>query len=325
MIRRLRRLSLSALCCVLLLSACATLRQGPVDADPLRLAPRTLDGQGRIGRLTYQGALVLSGGTARFGGFSVLHVDAGGEGVIAISDRGAVLRGRLRHDAEGRLTGFAVDRLDPLPGADGKPVRGEWSDAESLAPLPDGRFAVGFEHRARIGLYDSGFARPPTELPLPNGIEVEPNQGLETMAALADGRLLLVVEADGATDPTLHQAWLGGAGGWDRLSYRAEAGFKPVDATRLPDGDILVLERRDPILLTMGGRIVRLRAADIRPGAVLAGEELARLNGPDLGENFEGIAAWRDADRALRIAIISDNNFLMLLRTVLAEFTLDPG
>jgi len=190
MIRRLRRLSLSALCCVLLLSACATLRQGPVDADPLRLAPRTLDGQGRIGRLTYQGALVLSGGTARFGGFSVLHVDAGGEGVIAISDRGAVLRGRLRHDAEGRLTGFAVDRLDPLPGADGKPVRGEWSDAESLAPLPDGRFAVGFEHHARIGLYDSGFARPPTELPLPNGIEVEPNQGLETMAALADGRLL---------------------------------------------------------------------------------------------------------------------------------------
>ena len=60
----------------------------------------------------------------------------------------------------------------------------------------------------------------------------------------------------------------------------------------------------------------------MRPGAHLAGEELARLEPPLTIDNFEGIAITRGAGSGARLYIVSDDNYSILQRTLLLMFEL---
>lgn len=120
----------------------------------------------------------------------------------------------------------------------------------------------------------------------------------------------------------VHAAWLGGAGGWARLTYVADADYRPTGLATLPDGDVIAIERRNPVLFAVGGRIVLIPRETIQPGAAIGGFELARLTPPLLNANFEGIAAWRDPAGAIRLLVISDDNFLAVQRTLLLELVL---
>ena len=83
------------------------------------------------------------------------------------------------------------------------------------------------------------------------------NAGIESLAHLADGRLLAIEEGpDGEADGISH-AWLIGPDGESgRLGYRRANNFRPTDAASLPNGDVLVLERR---YTTVGGVAARLK------------------------------------------------------------------
>jgi hypothetical protein len=98
--------------------------------------------------------------------------------------------------------------------------------------------------------------------------------------------------------------------------------FVPTGAAVLPTGDVLVLERRFSWIGGLASRISRLAAAEIRPGATLAGREIAVLQTPVLHENFETIAAAARDGETL-IYLLSDDNYLPLLqRTLLVMFAL---
>ena len=99
--------------------------------------------------------------------------------------------------------------------------------------------------------------------------------------------------------------------------------FDISDCTVLPDGDMLLLERRFSLL--RGGiamRLRRLALADIKPGALVDGPVLFEADMTYDIDNMEGISTHRTAAGDLILTMISDDNFSFLQRTILLQFKL---
>lgn len=289
-------------------------------AKPLAIAPLPPGS-----RLELLGGLQLDDEALGFGGLSALHLDADLR-ITAISDLAHWMTARIEL-REGRPVGLSGLRTGPLADGAGKPLpRGYNGDSESLARLADGTWLVGFERWHRIRAYRR-LDGPGTYVPAPPGLENAPgNGGLESLAALADGRLLAITESlDVPAGPGLVRAWLGGPPGpWMPLAYRAGEGLSPADAAPLPDGGALVLERSFSLFSGFGGRLMRLSAAALRaagPGTVLEGEEILRIAAPLPVDNFEGVSAARVDGRTL-VAMVSDDNQNLLQRSLLLLFVL---
>jgi hypothetical protein len=317
----LGRIARGAVCGALacLLAAGAPLPAGAeVEVTPVPLP----DGApNRVGQLAFWGGLVLTDDRAEFGGFSALEVSPDGSRLWALSDQGRVLAGRLRYDRQGRLAGLDDATLAPLLDVNGAPVAGSRRDAEGLARLPDGSFVVSFEWAHRLALHaGEPAATAGVQLVGPGNLHrLQSNRGLEAVTLLADGRLFVLGETELAGEVSAFPGWLSGPDGWLPLAYIAARGYRPTGAATLPGGDVVVIERRDPVLILTGGRIVLLPQAVIRGGQSIAGIELARLVPPALNANYEGIAAWRDEQGRTRLLVISDNNFLSVQRTLLLQ------
>ncbi len=280
----------------------------------------------RIGRLIWRGGIEITSSDSRFGGLSGLLVSADGARLLAVSDKGRWLTASLRYDAEGRLIGIEDGQMARLRGLDGDAIsKGRLRDAESLAELADGSILVSFERKHRIWLYTSReepLSTRPTAWPKPKGLGDADNSGLEALVALAEGGLLALTEDQGNGSGKVGFLWHDGA--WSRLTYHSKANFKPTGASRLPGSDdLLVLERAAQ---TVGGfrvRLVRLAASDIRSGAQLRGEELARWGRPLTIDNFEALATRRGPDGEILIYLLSDDNFRLFQRTLLLMFALE--
>ena len=282
----------------------------------------------RIGRLTWRGGIEIISRDSRFGGLSGLLVSADGAELLAVSDRGRWLAANLRYDAEGRLNGIADARMARLRDLDGDALskKKRHRDAESLADLADGSILVSFERKHRIWHYTSKeepLSGRPTAWPKPKGLGDAPkNSGLEAIVALADGRLLALTEDHEDGPGKVGYLWHGEA--WSRVTYRPQGEFMPPAASRLPGRDaLLVLERAYQTLSGPRVRLVRLAAGDIRPGAELRGEELARWGLPLTVDNFEALATRRGPDGETLIYLLSDDNFSFLQRTLLLMFALE--
>jgi hypothetical protein len=161
-------------------------------------------------------------------------------------------------------------------------------------------------------------------VPAPAPVDAIPeNGGMEGIIRLPGARILALTEelTDDRGDTV---GWIGDGRRWSRLTYVPGPEFKPTGAARLPDGDIVVLERRFTRLGVPGARITRVRAEDIRPGARLVGSELALIDPPLALDNFEGIAARRGPAGQTFIYVLSDDNYFFLQRTLLLSFELMP-
>lgn len=324
------RRSASVAVCVALWALRAAADPIALDSAPVAFSEEEGQGAPVVGKLEFRGGLHLASSDPRFGGWSGLIARGNGTELVAISDNGYWLVFRPRYDRAGRLAGvWSEGEIGTLQDASGKPVRGALRDAEEIAWLPEG-IAVAFESRHRIWLYPHGsgpFALPPRAIESPLGLNRAPaNKGIETLTGLADGRLLAITEGLFAA-PGLLAGWVSDAAphrNWAPIAWRTEGEFVPTGAATLPDGDVLVLQRRFSWIGGLASRISRIAAGDIGPGAILAGEEIARLEVPLVHENFEGIAvAARDRDTF--VFVISDDNYnAVLQRTLLLMFVLSP-
>ncbi len=317
---------------VLLLSAALGLAAEPerVAIQPIgvvaRAVPLDVASPERItvGRLVYRGGVEISGDDPRFGGWSDVWIAPSGERLVAISDRGYWFEARLKADFRDGPLALEAARLGPLLDQGGAPLSGGAADAEALAALPDHGYLVGFERQHRLWRYppaDPPFSVPPAPVVAPPGLDSAPfNAGLEALVHLGEGRLLAI--AEGLGDGATRVGWLFDGREWHGLGYAPAPDFSPTGATRAPNGDVLVLERRYTRRDGVGARIVRLPAAAIRQGADLMGEELARLEAPLTLDNFEGIAARRGSGGETLIYLLSDDNYSLLQRTLLLVFSI---
>lgn len=288
---------------------------GPASAGgPVHAVPRPLSQQdpayARIGESEVLGIVELRSGERRFGGISGMILD--GDRLVAINDAGHWLSMRLETDETGRPMAISHLEIAPLGGLDGSRDDG---DAEELTATAEG-LVVAFERRHRLWLYPDGLSGGPKPLIAPQGLPRLPgNGGIEAIAALGDGRLLAIAEEG---DDDVSPAWLGRSGGWERLSYRRHGRFRPTGATRLPGGDVLVVERRFTWLGGMAMRLVRLDHSAIRAGAVLQGREVALLEPPLTVDNYEAVAVRpRPLDGRLVAYLMSDDNFFAMQATLL--------
>lgn len=281
----------------------------------------------QIGGLLYRGGLWLEAADAGFGGLSglVLQETTAGTTLLAVTDQGARFSARLVLK-DGRLDGLEDGALEPLTDLQGKPVVGKsYSDAESLTRLPDSRILVGFERRHRIWAYGPDLTGPASAFDTPTLLSEAPsNGGLETIASWPDGRVLAIAESLRRASGN-HAAFLRQGASWTDLEWKAsEPGFLPVDATVLPNGDLLVLERRLSVLAPtlLSSRILRVRADSVKAGSVLEGSAVAELTAPLVSENFEGLAVLTTSRGVTYLAVLSDNNFGRAQRTLLLWFEL---
>jgi len=289
---------------------------------PLSVSDPKLD---RAGGLRFLGGLWLKSQDEGFGGVSGLSAEEkeGELRILAITDQGDKLAGRVvfRND---RLAGVDAATIEPLVTLEGRPIAGKRvGDAESITRLPDGRVLVGFEQRHRIWAYGADLTGRAQIFETPAALASAPsNGGLESIASWPDGRVLAITEQM-KTERGNFAAFLLQGGAWTSVEWTGSApGFEPSDATVLPDGDLLVLERLWSPLAPMDirSRIMRVKGASVKPGAVLQGALLAELRAPLTAENFEGITAFRGASGAARLLLVSDDNFNGAQRTLLLAF-----
>lgn len=289
-----------------------TARPVPLDfADPERET---------VGRLRYRGGLALSSSDPRFGGISGLLVQPDGAAFISISDNGYWIRADLIHDEDENLVGIANATITPMLGLTGEALRAaNERDAEALADGgAEGGLLVALERDHRLWHYQGPRGRP-TPMSGPDALDAQPlNEGAEGLTTLNDGRLLAFSE--GLRTQHGIAAWLrDDDGAWHQLQWRAGGGFQPTGATTLPDGDVLVLERRYP---PIGVRLKRLAAHTIAPGALLEGEEIARLEGSLAVDNMEAIDVRRAADGETQVYLVADDNYSPTQTTYLMLFEL---
>lgn len=298
-----------------------------VRATPVELAAGE-PGRQQVGALVFRGGLRLASDDSRFGGWSALHVSADGARLIAVSDEGHWLSARLEHDAQGRLAGLVDAEIGPLLGLDGEPLPDKADqDAESLAVMPDGVVLVGFERKHRIWAYPGPvpFESRPQPFEAPPGLErAPPNLGLESLAALPDGGLLALSEGlfDDAGGLI---GWLRRGGRWSRLSYRTRDTARPSDASALPDGDVVVLERSYSETDGMFVRLRRIAARCLAAGAALDPPVVAELRPPLTVDNYEAVSPGVGAGGETLLYILSDDNFNALQKTYLMLFELRGG
>ena len=282
-------------------------------------------GAERIGSLRFRGGLALSSEDRRFGGLSGLEVLEDGR-LLAVSDDGMWFSARIELDADGTLTGVAEPRLAAMRDEHGALFENkQGGDSEDIAQLPDGRFAVAFEQRQIIRIYDLNRDGPFGEAvrgpPLAETNLLPANVGLEAIASTADGALIVGAEGSGAlwrarptadtpAPPISH--------------YPLEFGYALTSLDRLPDGDFVALERFYAPVIGARAHITRLAADSLEDPAAQV-TLLADLRAPLVVDNFEGVSAVRAPDGGVRLYIVSDDNFSASQRTLLYAFDVVEG
>jgi hypothetical protein len=308
---------------IFLISGTAAAEPVLVKARPISLDAEAA-GEQRVGDLIYRGGLELTSSNSHFGGLSALAVSADGRRLTTLSDRGFRFTLELVHGPNGRLVGVAAAEGARLLDLNGNPLRRKFdADAESLARDNSGNELVGFELRHRLWRYPAGGGRPVAMASMPGIGRLSSNNGLEAVAGLADRRILAI--AEGTDETGDHPGWIGNRSGWQRLSYASSSGYKPTAADRLPDGDIILVERSFDLFALFAVRVVRIDRETIIPGGRLSGHLIAAIRQPLSVDNFEGIAARQTTDGRTVIYLVSDDNFRAAQRTLLMMFELEEN
>jgi hypothetical protein len=283
----------------------------------------------RFGSLEYRSGLILTSSFRGFGGLSALRLDAKGERFISISDKGSWFTGRIVYRGR-EMTGLDDVEAAPLLGADGRPITARgWYDSESIA-LDGSLVYVGLERANEILRYDfsKGFTRARGEVvPAPPALRKLPrNKGLEALVMVPKGMPLagtLIAFSERGLDAAGNLiAFLIGGKAPGQFSVRRDNNFDISDAVLLASGELLILERRFSWLSGVGIRIRSIPLKTIAPGAVVDGPAIFDADLGNEVDNMEGIDVHVTPEGETVLTMISDDNFSMLQRTLLLQFTL---
>jgi hypothetical protein len=300
-----------------------------VNARPIPSFDTRDRGRTRFGALDYRSGLILTSRFRGFGGVSGWRLDTKGERFISMSDKGTWFTGRIVYNGR-EMTGLADVEAAPMLGADGKPITARgWFDSEAIA-LDGPLVYIGLERVNQILKFDfsKGGTRSRGEvIAVPPAMRKLPyNKGLESLAVVPKGlplagTLIAISERGLDGDGNIIGFLIGGPQPGD-FAVRRSNNFDISDAVVLRDGDLLILERKFSLLTGVGIRIRRIALKSIQRGATVDGPSIFEA---DLGhevDNMEGIDAHVAPEGDTVLTMVSDDNFSMIQRTLLLQFTL---
>ena len=288
----------------------------PVSLDPANPA------HVKVGALTFMGGVRLTSHDPAFGGYSSMTNDHGL--FTLLSDGGTVVRFRL--DDRFRPSAIGFGDLPKGPGT-GWTRKDRDSESMTLDPVTK-RVWVGYEYVNQIWRYSPGLTRPATMVAPQPMADWSKNGGAESMVRLHDGRFLVIAETSRRLPSQARSALIvdrdpveAPLKGFE-FGYLPPEGYDPSDATELPDGRVLILNRRLDLPFRWSAVLTLIDPRRIRPGMTIRGRAIARLAPPLTVDNFEGLAITREHG-ATMVWMVSDDNLLFLQQTLLMKFRLD--
>jgi hypothetical protein len=322
-------------------SAARAAAQAPATSRPLEVTARRIESFGKLtgektfGRLTFRGGLVLTSPDNEFGGLSGITLEPDGQAFLAMTDAGAWVTGDLTY-AGTAPTGIANGRIGPIVATSGRTLsKKRDQDAEAVCliegNLTRGVALVAFERNHRIGRFPiaNRVLQPPTSYlkPPADVRQMSSNKGFEAMTVLQGGpnKGAVVAFSERLLDAAGHHTgwiWLNGEA--RRFQIKDFGGFDLTDCVGLPDGSLLVLERRFRWTEGVKLQLRLLKPAEFGPGLVGEGTLLLQSDMTNEIDNMEGLGLHRDARGATVLTLVSDDNFNSFLqRTILLQFALN--
>jgi len=288
----------------------------------------------KFGSLLYSGGIVFWSENEALGGISAIRMLDGGNRFLAVTDKGNWVTGSIERDSSGKIVGIKSARIAPLRDNKGKPFRSKKNgDAEGMEIVGD-RVLVSFERNSRILKYKLDFNKLDSsgkkfrssirKIKLPNNSGLEAISVLQSSGALKLAKTEIVVFSENSLDAKGNiRGFISKGNKWKQFTVREKGGYKITDATLLPDGELLILERQFSLISGVRIRIRKLPVKEIVPGALLDGDILFEADSRFQVDNLEGISAWRNGNNQTMLTIVSDNNFSSLQRNIMLEFELD--
>lgn len=288
--------------------------------------------ENRFGPLTFNGGLEMTSRLSHFGALSGIRFTDDGTHFIGVADTGFWYRGRLERDAEGRpasVAGFQMRAIPDISGSYSSSKRE--TDAEGIAIGPDGALTVSFEREHRISTYapaGSGFDprfKGNVDFIVPRR-ELRRNRGFETIAyaptesELAGARVAISEKSIDTAGNIFAAVLEGPRKGIFKIARTDE--YDITDGDFLPNGDLLILERRFSMAESIGMRIRRISGDQIRTGVTVDGAVLLEADLLYQIDNMEGLDVWRNDAGEIVVSLVSDDNHSLLQRNLYLEFKL---
>lgn len=282
----------------------------------------------QFGNLVFRGGLELSSANKHFGGISGIRVSGDGK-FLAITDKAHWLRGRIVYRGDAPV-GIADAEVAPMLYSDGRPITARgWYDTEALAE-DGGTVYVALERVHRILRFDYGkrglLSRATLVAVPPEMGRLVSNKGIECLQVIPKGAALagaLIAISERSLDASKNiRGFLIGGPKPGLFSVKPSDDFDVVDCAVTPSSEFLILERHFSWRRGVAMRIRRVPLSDIVPGAALEG---AVLVSADMGfqiDNMEGISVHKAASGETVLTLVSDDNFSIIQRTILLQFTL---
>lgn len=253
-------------------------------------------------KFVYSSSISLSEG----GGLSGLELSKDGRSGITVSDRGAVYEIALER-IDGKLT-----KAQLTPWAITPKIKG---DVEGIATLEKGSYFFSMEKPAKV-ISVNGAGKMQKLPDHPDFAKMGRNSQLEALAIDANGTLYTLPEITGGAKQGFPLYAFKNAK-WELITHIPERGtFLAVGADFGPDNLFYLLERSVSLL----GFRTRVRRFDLSQPDL--GEETLIKTGQLSHDNLEGISVWQDETGAMRITMISDDNFAPILRNEIVEYVL---
>lgn len=285
-----------------LIAACVLVLAGGASAPP---------------RAVHVGTFVWKGTESQFGGFSGFDLLDDALGFVTISDSAAIYRGQLTRGADGAVT--KVETGDPFVPLShrGTPVRDSMDDSEGLAIGPGSTLFVSYEAEDRIVEYGENGRTWMREFQPPVFRQLALNKGIEALAIAGDSALYAMPEVFGKGGAPIPVFRLRDGVLDTPFTLRRDGDWQPVGADFGPDGRLYMLERDFwPFI----GFMSRVRRISLDGGDKVADDEVLFETSAGVHDNLEGIAVWRDDAGAIRLTMISDDNFLPVQRTEIVDY-----
>jgi hypothetical protein len=200
-------------------------------------------------------------------------------------------------------------------------------DAEGLA-LRGEQALVSFERHHRVDIYPAdrpGRSKPVGSLPVLIPLhEFRGNRGLEMIAVAPQTSPLagaVIAISERSLDPSgnVFAAILSGASK-GVFFVKRDPPFDITDGDFLPNGDLLLLERRFSIAQGIGMRIRRIEGSRLGPGNLVDGAVILEADYGFQIDNLEGLDVTTDSDGQVFVTLVSDDNHSILQRNLLLEF-----